>query len=568
MSVPVKDLCYQVNTRSYVIFTMGNLLEFSGSDGPKKSAIVNAANEICTGKDQRGIDKQFYNKGGKLLEKKRENYKKNAVDQKCPTGTSFLTSLKENEKWDFNVDHILHAVGPDYNNVTKSEGDQLLKSVYGDCLDKCFTKSISSVAFPYISSGIFSGKIDSKKIIELGITYVIQKLEESGKVINVIFYATRDTWNGVSSFLQKSDLTKKNVIELPYPLISHNKMIHVSYKLPKLNDEYFIIGKAFGDGHCFYHSMVTLLESIGITINGVGNGNDKKKDQAHNLRIELNKAANKYIENLNKNNYKKKKKHYTGVIPKYSEFVKECESYIEEHSKYMKAYNQNPEIVKGCSSEFYGKDGISQIVSHLYKVNIMYSNPQAPFNFMERHWDLSGFSHESNKVIFFHHVNNNHFEPVFVKNDKKKEISKTYNITLSGSGAGTGANPGGTGANPGGTGANPNGTRDVINLRNKHNLGNKKAQNKNPEGSNTNASGIQPNYFGNQKAPKLFDKILINHINNKLETSRKRTSKNYKNGSYDPMFNKKLKIMMEIQNFEHEQTKMKRILRILSKIKI
>jgi O-acetyl-ADP-ribose deacetylase len=78
-----------------------------------------------------------------------------AGDVRCPVGQACITpsfNLAKN-----GVKHIIHAVGPDCR-IVKDEAEQnsLLRNAYSNALTVAEKNNIRSIAFPFISSGIYA----------------------------------------------------------------------------------------------------------------------------------------------------------------------------------------------------------------------------------------------------------------------------------------------------------------------------------------------------------------------------------------------------------------------------
>ena len=83
------------------------------------------------------------------------NFQKNSYEVRCSAGDVVVTHSYALEKQ--GIRHIIHAVGPDCR-VIKDPYDQrrLLYAAYTKSLESAASLSLNSIAFPFISSGIFA----------------------------------------------------------------------------------------------------------------------------------------------------------------------------------------------------------------------------------------------------------------------------------------------------------------------------------------------------------------------------------------------------------------------------
>lgn len=104
-------------------------------------AIVNAANSRLSGGG--GVDGAIHRAGGpRIMEECREI-------GGCPTGEARITS-----GGDLKARHVLHAVGPIYNDGVSGE-DRLLANAYRNSLRLAVENNLHSIAFPSLSTGAY-----------------------------------------------------------------------------------------------------------------------------------------------------------------------------------------------------------------------------------------------------------------------------------------------------------------------------------------------------------------------------------------------------------------------------
>ncbi|NWF93753.1 MAG: O-acetyl-ADP-ribose deacetylase [Syntrophaceae bacterium] len=105
-------------------------------------AIGNAANSALAGGG--GVDGAIHRAGGPgIMAELKAKYKG------CPTGSAVITG-----GGNLKAKYVIHAVGPRYSGSAKDA--ELLSSAYRKSLELCSQHKISSIAFPSISTGIYS----------------------------------------------------------------------------------------------------------------------------------------------------------------------------------------------------------------------------------------------------------------------------------------------------------------------------------------------------------------------------------------------------------------------------
>lgn len=105
-------------------------------------AIVNAANSRLAG--GAGVDGAIHQAGGPAI---MDECRKIGG---CPTGQAVLTT-----GGNLRARYVIHTVGPIYQGGMKGEAG-LLKSAYQESLKLASSKGLKSIAFPAISTGIYS----------------------------------------------------------------------------------------------------------------------------------------------------------------------------------------------------------------------------------------------------------------------------------------------------------------------------------------------------------------------------------------------------------------------------
>lgn len=110
-------------------------------------AIVNAANSSLLG--GAGVDGAIHMRGGPQILAECRDIRKTIYPQGLPTGLAVLTTAGE-----LPADYVIHTVGPVYGE-NKGRDAELLAACYENSLLLARDHSLSSVAFPAISTGIY-----------------------------------------------------------------------------------------------------------------------------------------------------------------------------------------------------------------------------------------------------------------------------------------------------------------------------------------------------------------------------------------------------------------------------
>lgn len=130
-------------------------------------AVVNAANSKLAGGG--GVDGAIHRAaGGELMQETRSKY-----PEGCPTGDAVITGAGN-----LPAKHVIHAVGPVWRGGQSGETEKLA-SAHRRCLELAAENGCESVAFPAISTGVYSFPVDQAAEIALATTRDF--LNENGK---------------------------------------------------------------------------------------------------------------------------------------------------------------------------------------------------------------------------------------------------------------------------------------------------------------------------------------------------------------------------------------------------
>ena len=110
-------------------------------------AIVNAANSTLLGGG--GVDGAIHRVGGPRILEQCQQIRKTMYPKGLPTGEAVITTAG-----DLPAQYVVHTVGPIYGRNNGSESE-LLAACYHNSLLLALKHSISSIAFPAISTGAY-----------------------------------------------------------------------------------------------------------------------------------------------------------------------------------------------------------------------------------------------------------------------------------------------------------------------------------------------------------------------------------------------------------------------------
>ena len=147
-------------------------------------AVVNAANSTLLGGG--GVDGAIHDAGGPEILKECQEIRRTVYPKGLPTGLAVIT-----RGGNLPAKHVIHTVGPIYGRQPDREAE-LLAACYQNSLLLARQHSISSIAFPSISTGAFGyPKAEAAKVASAAIKKFLTadtQIEE----VRLVFFQQRD----------------------------------------------------------------------------------------------------------------------------------------------------------------------------------------------------------------------------------------------------------------------------------------------------------------------------------------------------------------------------------------
>ena len=148
------------------------------------TAIVNAANSTLLGGG--GVDGAIHRAGGPEILKECQQIRKTVYPDGLPAGQAVLTT-----GGNLPARYVIHTVGPIYGRQPEREAE-LLAACYQNSLLLARRHSISSIAFPSISTGAYGyPKPEAAKVASAAIKNFLAA-DEQIQEVRLVFFQQRD----------------------------------------------------------------------------------------------------------------------------------------------------------------------------------------------------------------------------------------------------------------------------------------------------------------------------------------------------------------------------------------
>jgi len=147
-------------------------------------AIVNAANSSLMG--GAGVDGAIHRVGGPAILKACREIRRTTYPEGLPTGGAVITTAGE-----LPAQHIIHTVGPIYGQHQGRE-QELLAACYQNCLLLAAQKSLTSIAFPAISTGAYGYPLDEAAQVSSAAIASFLAGDETLQQVRLVFFRSQD----------------------------------------------------------------------------------------------------------------------------------------------------------------------------------------------------------------------------------------------------------------------------------------------------------------------------------------------------------------------------------------
>ena len=147
-------------------------------------AIVNAANSSLMGGG--GVDGAIHRAGGPNILAECTAIRRTQYPQGLPTGEAVITSAGN-----LPSKFVIHTVGPVYGRHAGSEAD-LLAACYTNSLQLAVKYTLSTIAFPAISTGVYGYPLHEAAAVSSEAIKLFLSTERSIEEVRLVFFREAD----------------------------------------------------------------------------------------------------------------------------------------------------------------------------------------------------------------------------------------------------------------------------------------------------------------------------------------------------------------------------------------
>ena len=147
-------------------------------------AIVNAANSTLLGGG--GVDGAIHNAGGPAILDACREIRRTQHSAGLPTGEAVITTAGN-----LPARYVIHTVGPIYGRHAGSEA-QLLAACYRNSLRLAASHSLSSIAFPAVSTGVFGYPASEAAAVSSAAVAQFLATDQTVREVRLVFFQHRD----------------------------------------------------------------------------------------------------------------------------------------------------------------------------------------------------------------------------------------------------------------------------------------------------------------------------------------------------------------------------------------
>jgi O-acetyl-ADP-ribose deacetylase (regulator of RNase III) len=147
-------------------------------------AIVNAANSTLLGGG--GVDGAIHRAGGPAVLEECRGIRRTQYPDGLPTGEAVITTAGS-----LPARYVIHTVGPVYGQHDGREAE-LLAACYRNSLQLAVNQSLTSIAFPAISTGVFGYPTSEAATVASAAVAEFLAADQTLREVRLVFFQQRD----------------------------------------------------------------------------------------------------------------------------------------------------------------------------------------------------------------------------------------------------------------------------------------------------------------------------------------------------------------------------------------